>query len=293
MGVDKMAEISASVVVKLRKMSGQGMMDCKKALEEADGDMDKAMEILRKKGLATLARRAERETSEGAVVSWQSQDGKEAALATLCCETDFVAKSDDFLQLARDIRDYIASASAVQGAEAVLQTIIAGKTFQEVLTEVVSKTGEKMQVGDYTRFRLEGEGIIGTYVHFNNKVGSMVQIETDSDKTAQAPSIKQAAMDIAMHVTASKPIALDVAGLDPQVVEREKAIYAAQVQNKPPQVVDRIVEGKLKKFYSDYCLLEQPFVKDDSKTVQQMLAEAAQQAGGQASVRQFVRFEVG
>jgi elongation factor Ts len=288
-----MAEISASVVVKLRKMSGQGMMDCKKALEEADGDMDKAMEILRKKGLATLARRAERETSEGAVVSWQSQDGKEAALATLCCETDFVAKSDDFLQLARDIRDYIASASAVQGAEAVLQTIIAGKTFQEVLTEVVSKTGEKMQVGDYTRFRLEGEGIIGTYVHFNNKVGSMVQIETDSDKTAQAPSIKQAAMDIAMHVTASKPIALDVAGLDPQVVEREKAIYAAQVQNKPPQVVDRIVEGKLKKFYSDYCLLEQPFVKDDSKTVQQMLAEAAQQAGGQASVRQFVRFEVG
>ncbi len=288
-----MAEISASVVVKLRKMSGQGMMDCKKALEDADGDMDKAMEILRKKGLATLAKRAERETSEGAVVSWQSKDGKEAALATLCCETDFVAKSDDFVQLARDIRDYIASASAVQGVQAVLQTIIAGKTFQEVLTEVVSKTGEKMQVGDYTRFRLEGSGIIGTYVHFNNKVGSMVQIETDSDKTAQAPSIKQAALDIAMHITASKPIALDVASLDPQEVEREKAIYAAQVQNKPPQVVNRIVEGKLKKFYSDYCLLEQPFVKDDSKTVQQMLAEAAKQAGGQADIKQFVRFEVG
>jgi elongation factor Ts len=288
-----MAEISSSVVVKLRKMSGQGMMDCKKALEEADGDMDKAMEILRKKGLATLAKRAERETSEGAVVSWQSKDGKEAALATLCCETDFVAKSDDFVQLARDIRDYVASASAVQGAQSVLQTIIAGRTFQEVLTEVVSKTGEKMQVGDYARFRREGPGLIGTYVHFNNKVGSMVQIETDSDKTAQASSIKQAALDIAMHITASKPIALDVASLDPQVVEREKAIYAAQVQNKPPQVVNRIVEGKLKKFYSDYCLLEQPFVKDDSKTVQQVLAEAAKQAGGQASIKQFVRFEVG
>lgn len=288
-----MAEISASVVVKLRKMSGQGMMDCKKALEDADGDMDKAMEILRKKGLATLAKRAERETSEGAVVSWQSQDGKEAALATLCCETDFVAKSDDFVQLARDIRDYIASASAVQGAQSVLQTIIAGRSFQEVLTEVVSKTGEKMQVGDYTRFRLEGPGLIGTYVHFNNKVGSMVQIETDSDQTAQAPALRQAASDIAMHITASKPLALDVASLDPQVVEREKAIYAAQVQNKPPQVVNRIVEGKLKKFYSDYCLLEQPFVKDDTKTVQQMLAEAARQAGGKATVKQFVRFEVG
>jgi len=288
-----MVEISASVVVKLRKMSGQGMMDCKKALEEANGDMDKAMEILRKKGLATLAKRAERETSEGAVVSWQSQDGKEAALATLCCETDFVAKSDDFVQLARDIRDYIGSTKGTQGAQSVLQTIIAGRTFQEVLTEVVSKTGEKMQVGDYARFRLEGAGIIGTYVHFNNKVGSMVQIDTSDANVAQAPSIKQAAMDIAMHITASKPIALDIASLDPQVVEREKAIYAAQVQNKPPQVVSRIVEGKLKKFYSDYCLLEQPFVKDDSKTVQQMLAEAAKQAGGQASIKQFVRFEVG
>lgn len=288
-----MAEVPASVVVKLRKMSGQGMMDCKKALEESNGDMDKAMEILRKKGLATLARRAERETTEGAVVAWQSQDGKEAALATLCCETDFVAKSDDFVQLARDIRDYIGSAPGIQGAETVLQTILAGKTFQEVLTEVVSRTGEKMQVGDYARFRLDGTGLIGTYIHFNNKVGSMVLIETGDAKVAQAPSVKQAAADIAMHITASKPIALDVTSLDPQVVEREKEIYAAQVQNKPPAVVDKIVEGKLKKFYSDYCLLEQPFVKDDTKTVKQMLAEAAKQAGGQATVRQFVRFEVG
>jgi elongation factor Ts len=288
-----MAEVPASVVVKLRKMSGQGMMDCKKALEESNGDMDKAMEILRKKGLATLARRAERETTEGAVVAWQSQSGKEAALATLCCETDFVAKSDDFVQLARDIRDYIGSAPGTQGAENVLQTILAGKTFQEVLTEVVSRTGEKMQVGDYARFRLDGTGLIGTYIHFNNKVGSMVLIETSDAKVAQAPSVKQAAADIAMHITASKPIALDVASLDPQVVEREKEIYAAQVQNKPPAVVDKIVEGKLKKFYSDYCLLEQPFVKDDTKTVKQMLAEAAKQAGGQATVQQFVRFEVG
>jgi len=288
-----MAEVSASIVVKLRKMSGQGMMDCKKALEEANGDMDKAMEILRKKGLATLARRVDRETSEGAVVSWQSQDGKEAAIATLCCETDFVAKSDDFVQLAQDIRDYLAAAGSTGGAEAVMQTILAGKSFQEVLTEVVSKTGEKMQVGDYVRFRIDKAGLLGIYIHFNNKVGSMVQIDTSDEKVAQAPSVKQAALDIAMHITASKPIALDVASLDPQVIEREKAIYAAQVTNKPPQVVAKIVEGKLKKFYSDYCLLEQPFVKDDSKTVNQMLTEAAQQAGGQASIRQFARLEVG
>ena len=154
-----MAEISSATVVKLRKMSGQGMMDCKKALEEADGDLDKAVEILRKKGLATLAKRAERETSEGAVVSWHSENGKTAAMATLCCETDFVAKSDDFLAMAGQIREYMAVAKESEGAQSILQTVVAGRGFQEVLTEAVSKTGEKMQVGDYVRFNIEGPGL--------------------------------------------------------------------------------------------------------------------------------------
>lgn len=288
-----MAEISAAAVVKLRKLSGQSMGECKKALEEANGDMDKATEILRKKGLATLAKRAERETTEGAVVAWQSEDGRTAAMATLCCETDFVAKSDDFIALAEDLRKCIAVAGAAPGANTVLRTTLKGKNFQEVLTDAVSKTGEKMQVGDYARFQLDGEGIIGIYVHFNKKVGSMLQIETDRAQVAQSASIKQVASDFAMHITASKPLALDPAGIDPQTVEKEKAIYADQVKNKPPQVVDKIVEGKLKKFYSDYCLLMQPFVKDDTKNVEQVLAEAAKQAGGKAGIKQFVRFEVG
>ena len=198
-----MAEISASTVVKLRKISGQGMMDCKKALEESNGDIDKAMEILRKKGLATLAKRAERETSEGAVVSWQSPDGKVAAMATLCCETDFVAKSDDFIALADTIREYIASSGADEGAQSILQTVVTGRNFQELLTEVVSKTGEKLQVGEYVRFRISGTGVIGTYIHFNSKVGSMVQIDTSDQKVADSPALKQAASDIAMHITAS------------------------------------------------------------------------------------------
>jgi len=288
-----MAEISAGTVVKLRKMSGQGMMDCKKALEEANGDMDKAMEILRKKGLATLAKRAERETSEGAVVSWQSPDGRTAALATLCCETDFVARSDDFLAMTNVVRDYMASSGSPEGPEGLLQTVVGGRNFQEIVTEGISKTGEKMQVGDYVRFGLEGAGIIGIYVHFNHKVGSMVQIDTSDETVAASAAIKQAASDLAMHVTASKPLALDVQSLDPQVVEREKVIYAAQVQNKPPEIVKRIVEGKMKKFYSDYCLLEQPFVKDDTKTVAQVLSDAAKQAGGKAGIKRFARFEVG
>ena len=288
-----MADISAATVVKLRKTSGQSMGECKKALEEANGDMDKAMEILRKKGMATLAKRAERETTEGNVVAWQSPDGKTAAMATLCCETDFVAKSDDFIALAKDLRDYIATGATQPGASTILQTVLAGKNFQEVLTDVVSRTGEKMQVGDYVRFILTGPGIIGIYVHFNKKVGSMVQIETDTNSVAQSAAIKQAASDFAMHITASKPIALDPASVDPVLVEKEKAIYADQVKNKPAAVVDKIVQGKLSKFYSDYCLVLQPFVKDDTKTVEQVLAEAAKEAGGKATIRQFVRLEVG
>ena len=286
-----MAEISATMVMKLRKNSGQGMMDCKKALTEADGDMDKAMEILRKKGLATLAKRAERETSEGVVVSRFSDDGKVAVLATLCCETDFVAKSDDFIAAAEALADYAIVCSADEGVDNILETDLDGKRFSDVLTEAVSKTGEKTEVGNFAKYTLDGTGLISVYIHFNGKVGAMVQIDTGDEATADA--LKQAACDIAMHITAINPLALDKDGISPEAIEQEKAIFAEQVKNKPANIIDKIVEGKLNKFFADKCLLAQPFVKDDSKTVAQAVEDAAKQAGGQASIKRFVRFAVG
>ncbi len=286
-----MAEISASMVMELRKMSGQGMMDCKRALQDADGDSDEAMTILRKKGLATLEKRADRETSEGLVICKSSEDGKVITLATLCCETDFVAKNDDFKAAAETMAEYALVCAADEGAENLLNTEMDGKTFNEVLTEAVSKTGEKTQVGDYARFKLNGPGLIGTYIHFNSKVGSMVQIETSDDSLADG--LKQTAVDIAMHITAAKPLALDKESLDPDVVEKEKAIFADQVKNKPENIIGKIVEGKIKKYYSENCLTEQPFVKDDSKTVAQFLEEAAKATAGEAKIKRFVRFEVG
>jgi elongation factor Ts len=286
-----MAEISATMVMELRKISGQGMMDCKKALQESDGNIDEAMNILRKKGLATLAKRASRETSEGRVVSKSSNDGKMTALATLCCETDFVAKSDDFIATTKLLADYALACPADEGADNLLQTSINGKKFSEILTETVSKTGEKTQVGDYAKYKLDGTGLISTYIHFNEKVGTMVQIETSDEKTADA--LKQVASDIAMHITATKPLALDKDQIDAETIEREKSIFAEQVKNKPANIIDKIVEGKMKKFYAENCLLQQPFVKDDSRSVEQFLAEAAKQAGGQAKIERFVRFEVG
>jgi len=288
-----MVEISASMVMKLRKMSGQGMMDCKKALIETDGDTNKAMAVLRKKGLATLSKRAERETSEGIVVSKMSEDGKIAVMATLCCETDFVAKSDDFVAAAERLADYAMAADADSGAESVLETAIDGKNFRDYLTELVSKTGEKTEVGDYTKYKLDGPGLIGVYIHFNGKVGTMVQIDASSDEVAAADALKQTAADIAMHITAANPLAMDKDEIDAETIEREKAIFAEQVKNKPANIIDKIVEGKLKKFFTENCLLAQAFVKDDSKTVAQVLAEAGKQAGGEAKIKGFARFDVG
>ena len=288
-----MAEISAAMVMKLRKMSGQGMMDCKKALKEADGNIEQAMDTLRKKGLATLAKRAERETTEGLVVGKCSQDGKTSVLATLCCETDFVTKSDGFVATAKTMTDYALACPADQVAENILESVVDGKKFSDILTETVSKTGEKTEVGDYAKYQLDGPGLISTYIHFNDKVGTMVQIETSDDNVAVADVLKQTASDIAMHITATKPMALDKDEIDSETIEREKSIFAEQVKNKPANIIEKIVEGKMRKFFAENCLLDQPFVKDDSKSVAQVLADAAKQAGGEAKIKRFVRFEVG
>ena len=288
-----MAEISAAMVLELRKMSGQGMMDCKRALQDTDGDVEKAMDLLRKKGLATMAKRAGRDTSEGLVVSKISPDGKTAALATLCCETDFVAKSDAFVATAQILADVALTCPADEGIENVLEISADGRKFSDIMTELVSKTGEKTQVGDYAKYQLDGPGLISTYIHFNQKVGTMVQIETGDETIAAGEVLKQTAADIAMHITATKPLALNKDQIDPETIEREKAIFAEQVKNKPANIIDKIVEGKINKFYAENCLLLQPFVKDDSRTVEQVLADAAKQAGGEAKIKRFVRFEVG
>jgi len=288
-----MAEISAAMVMKLRKMTGQGMMDCKRALQEANGDIEQATDILRKKGLATLAKRAERETSEGLVVCKSSADGKTAAIATLCCETDFVAKSDDFVATAQTLADFALVCPDGQGTENILEFVVDGKKFSDILTKMVSKTGEKTLLGDYAKYKLDGPGVIGTYIHFNEKVGTIVQIETSDEATAAADVLKQTASDIAMHITATKPLALDKDEIAPETIEREKAIFAEQVKNKPANIIEKIVEGKLRKFYAENCLLDQPFVKDDSKSVTEVLADAAKQAGGEAKIKRFVRLEVG
>lgn len=288
-----MTEILASAVMTLRKMSGQGMMDCKKALSEADGDVDLAMEALRKKGVATLEKRSDRETSNGLVVSRTSDDGKMGVLASLCCETDFVARSEGFVATAHLLLDYGMACEAQGGVENLLATEVDARDYREVFTECVSKTGEKMEVGGFAKFGLGGSGCIGHYVHFNGKTGAMVLVEASDDSVGGSEALQAVATDVAMHITATNPLALDKEGIDGETVEKEKAIYAEQVKNKPANLIDKIIEGKLTKFYAEHCLMQQPFVKDDSKTIEQVVTEAAKQAGGTAKVSRFVRLEIG
>ena len=286
-----MAEIKAATVMKLRKMSGQGMMDCKKALGETGGDLDAAMELLRKKGLATLEKRAGRDTTEGRVLGGTTDDGKTAVMVSLCCETDFVAKTDDFAATAETLLKCGFAAPVDAGGEALMDVECNGRKFSEILTDTVSKTGEKTEIGDFERYTLSENGIIGSYVHFNNKVGAMVEVEASSDDVAGA--VKSVADGICMHIAAMNPMALDKDSFDAEVIEKERKIAAEQVKDKPANIIDKIVDGKIGKFLKENCLVEQMYVKDDSKTIGQALTEAAKAAGGEAKIKRFVRIEIG
>jgi len=288
-----MAEISAATVMKLRKMSGQGMMDCKKALAETDGDIDKALDLLRKKGLATLEKRADRETSEGIIAGKIAEDGKSAVLVSLCCETDFVAKSDDFVAVSNELVKYAQLCQQDSGVENLLDTEADGKKFSQILTELVSKTGEKIEIGDFQRYTLSTSGLISIYIHFNKKIGAMVVLETSDDNVSTSDQLKEIAGGVAMHITATTPMALDKNGIDAEIIEKERAIYADQMKGKPENIIEKIIDGKMNKFFAENCLLNQPFVKDDGKTVEQVVAEAGKAGGGTAAVKSFVRFSVG
>ena len=284
-----MAEITASAVMKLRKMSGQGMMDCKKALEETNGNVDEAMTLLRKKGLATMEKRAGRDTSEGRIVV--KTDGDTTVMSSLCCETDFVAKNDDFIALSDLLADY-AFVCDCQGGQKIEDVEVGGKKFADLITELVSKTGEKTEVGDCAKFKAGANSCIGTYVHFNNKVGAIVEIEASDASVAASEQVKSIASDVCMHISATKPLALNKDSFDAEVIEKERAIATEQVKDKPANIIEKIVDGKINKFLADNCLVNQKFVKNEEVTVEQAVAQAAKAAGGTAVIKRFKRIEI-
>jgi elongation factor Ts len=256
--------ITAADVNKLRQMTGAGMMDCKKALTETNGDFEAAVDFLRKKGAKVSAARADRDAKEGAVIAKTSSDNKLGVIIQLTCETDFVAKNKDFVAFANQIAD-LAIANKCATGDALKAITIDGLPLSEKLIEQVGKIGEKIDVINYVI--MEGDNIV-PYVHGSNRLGVLVALNNAANEANFV-----AGKDVAMQIAAMNPIALDKDGVDATIVEREIQIGKEQAaaEGKPEAMLEKIAQGKLSKFYKENTLLNQEFVKDSSKTISQML----------------------
>ena len=286
--------ISAAQVKELRDITGQSMMDCKKALIENDGDIDKAVEMLRKKGMAVMEKRGERENNEGRIVSKSTADGKTSILTTLCCETDFTAKNDNFGAVAEKLGNaLLTSGSVPTTTEEVAALPADGRTIGDLVNDLISQTGEKTTLGKFAKYQLEGAGLIYTYIHHNGKIATMIQIDAENDGAATADATKAMASDIALHITAMNPRGVNRDEVDAADVAKEEEIAREQVQGKPENIIENIVKGKMNKWFSEIILLEQPFVKDDKITVQQLVDQTSKAVGGKLTVVKFIRIQLG
>ncbi|MCP5057338.1 MAG: elongation factor Ts [bacterium] len=282
--------VSASDVKALRDRTGAGMMDCKKALAEVDGDVDKAIEALRERGLAKAVKRSGRETSEGTIA--MALSGQAGGLVELGCETDFVAKTDNFQALATGIAGAAASHPEVDGPEALGEISLDGEKISERVASAVGTLGENIQLKRSTRLAV-GSGHVGGYIHAGGKLGVLVALET----AATGPAVEGLAKDLAMHVAAAdpSPVGVDRDDVAKDLIDKEAELFRRQAEQdgKPAQVIDKIVEGRIRKYYSEVCLLEQAFVKDPDKTIQALTKEVGDAAGSAISVAGFLRFKLG
>jgi len=267
------------------------MMDCKRALADADGSTEKAIELLRERGLAKAVKRAGRETSEGTIAI--ALDGANAGIIELGCETDFVAKTDDFQALAASVVAAAAANPAADAPETLLAVNADGGTLGERIQTAVGKLGENIELKQVARIAVAGAGRTGGYVHAGGKLGVIVGLATEGDE-AKAMAL---AKDIAMHVAAHdpSPLAIDRDSVSKDLLDKEAELYRKQAEQegKPEKVIERIVEGRIKKYYAEVCLLEQSFVKDSDLTIQQLVAAAGKELGSPVEVTAFVRFRLG
>lgn len=283
-------EISAGKVKELRDKTGAGMMDCKKALTEAEGDFEKAIDILRKKGAAVAAKRAEKSANEGTILTKVFNNGQSALMLEINCETDFVASSDDFVNFANLVLNSIL-ASKVSTVEEVLASTFEGKKIADELNAVIGKIGEKIEI---KRFKIENavNGMMVDYLHHGSKLGVLVRI--DGIDAAKAEEFTATAKDIAMQVAAMKPGFTYREEVPKELLEKEIEIYKeiARKEGKPEQILEKIATGKLGKYYEENCLYEQFFVKDNTKRIGDLINEFNKKNGIQSKLVLFHRFHL-
>ncbi len=280
-----MAEIKATDVKTLREHTGAGMMDCKRALADAGGDFKRAIDLLRERGLGKARKRAGRETSEGRIEAALAGDGRRAAIVEVNCETDFVAKTEEFLRLCSELAT-LARERAPANPEALLELPLDGSPARERVEAAIAKLGENIQVRRLAHLEAGAEGRIGAYIHAGGKIGALVLLKAAEP---DAEELERFAHNLCMHVVAANPLGITRDDIDTQEIDKERAVLAkqAEAESKPKSVIERMVEGRLGKFFKEVALVEQPLVMDPDLSV----GEAARRAG--AEVAAFRRFELG
>lgn len=277
-----MANITASMVKELREMTGAGLMDAKKALVECEGDFEAAKEFLRKKGQATANKKSSRETKEGAISI--SVEGTKAACAKVACETDFVARNDQFKAFIKDVSDC--------GVKVGLDNFMEKDGVKELFVNAISKLGENIVYVDGVNWDVDATSSVGSYVHSNGKIGVMVEIS--SDKSENSEKVVALAKDISMHIAASQVEALSEADLDPAVLDKERAflIDQAKESGKPENIIEKMVEGRMAKFKKEICLLDQSFVKNPELTIAKLVEGVGKEIGCSLAVKQFYKSQI-
>ncbi len=276
-----MADISAADVGKLREMTNAGFMECKKALTESKGNFEAAVDILRKKGAATAAKKADRDAKEGVIAQYIQPSARLGILAEVNCETDFVARNESFRAFCDNMTRKLAEVSGIEALEADR-------------VAAVAKIGENIKISRYIRYDVTGNGLVAAYIHTGSKVGVLVEVGAGKEATVSNDEFKQLVRDITLQIAAGSPLAVSRDNIPADVIAKEKEIAAEQVKNKPPQAIAKIVEGKLEKFFQNCCLVDQGFVKRNSEvSIKEHVASVAKQLGDEVTIRRFVRFQVG
>lgn len=277
-----MADITAAQVKELRDATGVSMMDCKKALVEANGDLNAATKLLRERGVAVAAKRAGKSANQGIVAAASTADGNTLAMVEVNCETDFVARNSDF-------QAFVASV-----AEKALTTDAdLGELMQDVLMDKIAAVGENMKIRHNVRYLLDGLGKVASYIHMGGKVGVLVDVGCGKPETVSAPAFEVLVKDLTLHIAAAAPRYLDAAAVPADVLAAEREIYAKQVEGKPANIVDKIVDGKIRKFYEEVCLTDQGFVKEPKQSITALLEETGKALGDSITIRRFVRYQLG
>ena len=291
-----MAEVTAQLVKELREITQAGMMDCKKALIEASGDIEKAIEWLREKGLAAAAKKAGRIAAEGMVTSYVSKDAKTGVIVEVNCETDFVANTDNFKSFCKKIAHHIAKTNPADVEVLLTQKFVddESKTITDLVSDATVAIGEKISVRRFARYEAKA-GVVETYIHMGGKIGVLIEVANDKPETYGNEAFKTYYHDLTLQIAAARPTYVIKSEVPTDKLDKEKDILRAQALNegKPEKIVDKMVEGRIEKYYKEVCLIDQPFVKDPEKSITQYTQEVAKAIGATITPVRFERFERG